>query len=225
VARGVLFDSYMLRLTRTTTIIAALMTGAMAATSPARAGEDDEAEAAQDGEAPVVSPDAASARVVSPLTTPDAPPAAQTEQHWYGWQVLAADAAGILGTVSCVSFSNADACVIPYFVAAPTVHLAHGRPMTALASVGVRLAFPIAGAMVGATLANCSAQNDQFLCGLGEMAAGVLVGTVVASVFDVAVLSTETRERPTAAPSRLSFLAPSVSAGPSGASFGLRGNF
>ena len=147
------------------------------------------------------------------------------EQHWYGWQVLAADAAGILGTVSCVSLSNADACVIPYFVAAPTVHLTHGRPMHALASVGVRLAFPIAGAMVGVQVANCSARSDQFLCGLSEMAVGLLVGTVLASVFDMAILSTETRERPASTPSRLSFLSPSVSAGPNGASFGLRGSF
>jgi len=204
----------MLRPTRTTTITAAILTGVLATTSAARAEDDDEA--------PVVSP--TNATVVAPIARPDVAPARETEEHWYGWQVLAADAAGILGTAACVSFSNADACIIPYFIAAPTVHLTHGRPMNALASVGVRLAFPIAGAIVGAGFANCSAQTDQFLCGLSEMALGALIGTVAASVFDVAILSTETRERP-AAPPRLSFLSPSVSAGPNGASFGLRGNF
>ena len=217
-ARSVLFDPNMLRPTRTTTIITAVLTGVLAATSTARAADDDEE--------PVVSPveSQVGSTVVSPITTPDVAPARETEEHWYGWQVLAADAAGILGTAACVSFSNADACIIPYFIAAPTVHLTHGRPMNALASVGVRLAFPIAGAIVGAGFANCSAQTDQFLCGLSEMALGALIGTVAASVFDVAILSTETRERP-AAPPRLSFLSPSVSAGPNGASFGLRGNF
>ena len=209
----------MLRPTRTTTITATFLAGVLAATSAARAADDDEVPVV----APVTSP--AGATVVSPITTPDVAPARETEEHWYGWQVLAADAAGILGTAACVSFSNADACIIPYFIAAPTVHLTHGRPMNALASVGVRLAFPIAGAMVGARFANCSAQSDQFLCGLSEMAVGALVGIVVASVFDMAVLSNETRERPAATPSRLSFLSPSVSAGPNGTSFGLRGSF
>ncbi len=209
----------MLRLTRTPTMIAAILTGVLAAASTARAADDDEV--------PVVSPVASPARaaVVSPITTPDVAPERDKEEHWYGWQVLAADAAGILGTAACVSFSNADACIIPYFIAAPTVHLTHGRPMHALASVGARLAFPIAGAIVGAQVANCSARSDQFLCGLSEMAVGALIGTVVASVFDMAVLSTETRERPAATSSRLSFLSPNVTAGPNGTSFGLRGSF
>jgi hypothetical protein len=211
----------MLRLTRTSTMIAAIMTGVLAAAaSSARAADDDEV--------PVVSPIASPARaaVVSPIATPDVVPERDKEEHWYGWQVLAADAAGILGTVACVSFSSADACIIPYFIAAPTVHLTHGRPMSALASVGARLAFPIAGAIVGAQFANCSGQSDGLdLCGLSEMGVGILVGTVVASVFDMAVLSTETRERPAATPSRLSLLSPSVSAGPNGTSFGLRGSF
>jgi hypothetical protein len=210
----------MLRLTRTTTILAAILTCVLAAASTARADEDHD-------QVPAVSPVASPARatVVAPIATPDAAPAPDTEEHWYGWQVLAADAAGILGTAACVSFSNADACIVPYFIAAPTVHLTHGRPMSALASVGARLAFPIAGAIVGVQVANCSAQSDQFLCGLSEMGAGILIGTVVATVFDMAVLSTETRERPAATPSRLSLLSPSVSAGPNGTSFGLRGSF
>jgi hypothetical protein len=220
VARAVLFDPYMLRLTRTTTMLAAMLAGVLAAASPARANdEDDEAPPVVTPVAPpVVSP------AVSPIATPDVQQPEQ-EQHWYGWQVLAADAAGIIGTVSCVSFSQADACVIPYFVAAPTVHLTHGRPMHALASVGVRLAFPIAGAIVGSMFADCAGPNAESLCGLDKLALGLLVGTVVASAFDVAILSTETRQRPAATPSRLSFLSPSVSAGPNGASFGLRGNF
>jgi hypothetical protein len=209
----------MLRLTRTTTIIAAILAGVLAAASTARAEEEED----HDDDIPVASP--ARATVVSPITTPDVAPEREKEEHWYGWQVLAADAAGILGTAACVSFSNADACIIPYFIAAPTVHLTHGRPMNALASVGARLAFPIAGAIVGVQFANCSAQSDQFLCGLSEMGVGILIGTVVASVFDMAVLSTETRERPAATPSRLTLLSPSVSTGPNGTSFGLRGSF
>jgi hypothetical protein len=210
----------MLRPTRTTTITATFLAGVLAATSAARAADDDEVPVV----APVTSP--AGATVVSPITTPDVAPVRETEEHWYGWQVLAADAAGILGTAACVSFSNADACIIPYFIAAPTVHLPHGRPLNALASVGARLAFPIAGAIVGAQFANCPEQRGELdFCGLGEIAVGLLVGTVVASVFDMAVLSTETRERPAATPSRLPFLSPSVSAGPNGTSFGLRGSF
>ena len=214
----------MLRLTRTTMMIATILTGVLAAASTARAAETIE----HDDEDPVVSPVGSpnGVPVVSPIKTADVAPKAETEEHWYGWKVLAADAAGILGTVSCVSFLEAEACVIPYFIAAPTVHLTHGRPMHALASVGVRLAFPIAGAIVGAQLANCSAQSDHLnLCGLSEIGMGILIGTVVASAFDMAVLSTETRERPAATPSRLSFLSPSVSAGPNGTSFGLRGSF
>ena len=75
----------------------------MAATSAARAADDDEVPVV----APVTSP--AGATVVAPIATPDVAPARETDEHWYGWQVLAADAAGILGTAACVSFSNADA--------------------------------------------------------------------------------------------------------------------
>jgi hypothetical protein len=194
----------MLRPVRTSITAAATLAAVLAAVSPARAADDGR-------EAPVV-----------PLT-PDADDQPPVEKHWYGWQVLAADAGGLLATVGCVSISGADACLIPFLIAAPSVHLAHSRPMSALASVGLRVALPIVGAAIAVQAANCS--EDEWLCGLSEMGVGVMIGTVAASVLDLALLSTETRERPGVGPSRLSLLSPAVSAGPNGASFGLQGRF
>jgi len=221
--------SCMLRPTRTTTIIAAMLTGVLATTSAAHATDDDEEPGVTPVDVPVVSPVVSPfaspvvSPVVSPITTPDVAPEPEMETHWYGWQVLAADAAGIIGTIGCTTAADSAVCVVPFMIAAPTVHLSHGRPLQALASLGLRVALPIAGAIIGAQAANCT--EGEWLCGVGEAALGVLIGTVTASMVDAFSLSTEVRERPTATPSRLSFLAPSVSAGPNGASFGLRGSF
>jgi hypothetical protein len=197
----------------TATVAVVVLAAMLAGGSAARAGE----------EAPRVSTPETGEHIVAPLATPDVSPAVERTTHSYGWQVVAADAAGILGTIGCMSAADSGICLVPYMIAAPAVHLSHGRPLHALGSVGVRLAFPIAGAMVAAQFVDCRGSSDLF-CGLDALALGMLVGTVSASIFDALVLSTEERTVPTS-PSRLSFLSPSVSAGRNGASFGLRGSF
>ena len=210
----------MLRLTRTTTIIAALLTGVLAASAPARADDDDddqEGTEADDDEAPGLTP------VASPVAAPNVEIPTELEQDWYGWQVLAADATGLLATIGCVSAVQADECFVPYLIAAPSVHLSHRRPTQALASLGLRVALPLAGALIGLQAASC---GEDTYCGLGEVVGGVFIGTLAASLIDAFALSTVVTERPgIVTHSRISFLSPSVSAGPNGASFGLRGNF
>jgi hypothetical protein len=180
-----------MRLTQTTTIIGAILTGMLAAGSPAQADE------------------------VAPPT--------ELEQDWYGWQVLAADATGLLATVGCVSAVHDDVCLAAYFIAAPSVHLSRRRPAQALGSLGLRVALPLAGAFIGLQAASCREDSD---CGVGALVGGVLIGTLTASVIDALALSTVITERPgIVTHTRISFLSPNVSTGPSGTSFGLRGTF
>ena len=144
----------MLRLTRTTTIIAAILIAVLATGSPARADE-----------------------VEIPT---------ELEEEWYGWQVLAADATGILATAGCVLAVQEDACFLPYLAAAPMVHLSRRRATQALASLGLRVALPLAGALIGLSAASC---GEQTACGVGEIAGGVFIGVLTASLIDAFALS------------------------------------
>jgi hypothetical protein len=59
---------------------------------------------------------------------PTAPPKAEPERRWYGWQLITTDS-----------------------LAAPAViHIAHGRAGIAAASFGLRLGLPSAGVLLGA---------------------------------------------------------------------------
>ncbi len=102
---------------------------------------------------------AAQAPGQTPLWDPEAPPTMAPVQLQpttvsYRGQIIAADVASlgltVLGpvitpnsvTLSGVGFSG-------FFIAAPIVHLANGRGMAAAKSLGLRVALPFAGAMIG----------------------------------------------------------------------------
>jgi hypothetical protein len=74
----------------------------------------------------------------------------------------------------------------------PVVHLAHERPVAALASVGMRVIFPIAGAFVGSSTADCRHAED--FCGMDQVVEGVVVGAVLAMLVDDLLLTHETVE-------------------------------
>jgi hypothetical protein len=115
-----------------------------------------------------------------------------TATRWYGWQTLAADGAaiGLLATTWSVgdgTLAEAGA-VLTYWLGAPFVHVAHERPLTALASTGLRAGAPLTGALVAYALLDCSGQD---FCGLGAIAVGAPIGAGVAIVVDGAVLARE----------------------------------
>lgn len=147
----------------------------------------------------VILPDSAPAAppVAPPAAPPVAPaprpvPVAVTSHNgaWYGWQTLLADGAGILITATAETPAG---FVAGSFIAPPIIHLAHGRPLAALESGGLRLGLPLAGGLVGAGIMSNS--KDDYAV-LGGVALGATLGYLTAVVVDAAVLS---YEKPTGA--------------------------
>jgi hypothetical protein len=101
------------------------------------------------------------------------PRAAAPQEHWYGWQILVSDLSSLLvGGVT-----QAPIGALGYLVAPPMIHVFHGQGMLALASVGLRIGLPLAGAAVaiGGTH-SCSSDDGIGPCGVGWIAVGILVG-------------------------------------------------
>jgi len=127
---------------------------------------------------------------------PVAPREVEFKTHWYGWQIMLIDAAA-LGVVATDLALGERASPVPgilglgaYALGGPIVHLVHQRPPAALGSLGLRLALPVVGALIGATAENCNRR-----CTGGGP---TLVGGVVGAVFAVGIDATLARERPPA---------------------------
>jgi len=132
---------------------------------------------------------------------------AELERRWYGWQTLLADTScgglvllsiavtpqgqGVFSTdLGRVSMFGAAGV---YALGAPVVHWAHGNTGTGFASLGLRLALPLAGGALGRASATCK-QDGMFgglMCGVGETAVGALVGMLAAVVIDGVALAWE----------------------------------
>lgn len=123
-------------------------------------------------------------------------------QRWYGWQILlptlASDAmilGGVLGSSEKAGTGVLVAGLIGHGISGPIVHLAHGKPLKALASFGLEAALPGAMIAIGA-LSPC---NDDF-CGanLAALAIGVPIALTAGAVIDSSALAWEERSRPSA---------------------------
>lgn len=132
--------------------------------------------------------------------------AAEEETRWYGWQTLLVDAAATslliasvdaqsggskaldLGTGSGKAFLGLG--IATYALGGGTVHLAHGSPAKAIASVGMRAVSPVLTSVVGMLVAipSCGAGG---YCALAGGLFGLVGGAVVASIVDVAALAHE----------------------------------
>jgi hypothetical protein len=111
------------------------------------------------------------------------------EKHWYGWQTLLVDAVSIAAMPAAgVGFGG-------YLLGAPIVHATHDRWGIAAASLGLRVALPVAGAIAGLKFANCAPQMANTeggdWCGVGEAIVGVGLGMLTAIAIDAAVFSYE----------------------------------
>ena len=168
-----------------------------------------------------------------PGAVPAPPPAgAETVTRSYGLQILAVDAAVVAGSIAAES---GEVLVGGYLLGGPLVHAANGNGGRVLASVGLRIALPLGGGLVGAAIgeSRCARSEDpEFLCGLGEVAGGLLVGMAAATIVDSAVLARKQVEVPGAAPPaglvRVGGVSatPDLGVGPQGAvSLGLSGTF
>jgi hypothetical protein len=147
--------------------------------------------------------------------------------HWYGWQLLASDAASLLvATVGSSAESSASGefaavGLLGYAAAPAVIHLLHDQGARALSSVGMRLAFPALGAAiaVGAS-SGCGNGDEEDWCQLGWGATGVLIGTLSAIALDAALA----REPVPRASARLQF-SPQVLVSQGEARLGLSGSF
>lgn len=74
-----------------------------------------------------------------------------------------------------------------YLLAAPIVHLQHDHPGRAAISLGMRLAFPIVGGLVGALGPN-DCPREAVVCVPWPILTGLVVGILSASILDAAVL-------------------------------------
>ncbi|MEB2311201.1 MAG: hypothetical protein OZ921_02980 [Sorangiineae bacterium] len=162
-----------------------------------------------------------SAKAAGPLSAPAEP----SSTRWYGEQTLIADGASLavfgLGasTRSLSGFMAVGA--IGYALAAPAVHLGHGRVGTAFLDLGQRLAIPGLFGLGGALVA-CQGGNStgESFCGLTGFALGLGVGVPAAIAIDAALLA---REEVPATPAHTMMLAPMVSH--TGGGLGVIGTF
>lgn len=123
----------------------------------------------------------------------------RVETHSYGLQILGVDAAVIAGASLTKS---SEVGVGGYLLGGPLVHLAHGHAGRALGSAALRAGLPLGGALIGSAIgeSRCDSETDpELFCGLGEVAAGFIVGVATASIVDAAVLA---RDQVEVAPER-----------------------
>jgi hypothetical protein len=148
-------------------------------------------------------------------------PAFPTEARSYATETLTLDAIGLLH----VPFGLAHpAALLPgagiYLLGAPIVHLAHARPLPALASFGLRATVPLGMAFAFSTADDCPREAP--VCVPVYALTGLALGMVVASSVDAVFLANE--EVPIS-PKRGAVIAPWVNATQNGASGGISGSF
>jgi len=139
----------------------------------------------------------------TPEEAPSAPPEAATEPpasappapaalEWYGWEILAADGAGIaLGFAASAAGASQVGAVygLTYWAVPPFIHILHQNPWRGGQSFLLRLGLPFAGALVGG-IAGAGAGADFF--GFGPVLyvmSGFVIGALSAIVIDIAFLA------------------------------------
>jgi hypothetical protein len=152
----------------------------------------------------------------------------------YRLQIVAADVASVallLGAGAAEGTDGGDTWLSEtlavmggstFGLGAPAVHASHGNWGRAGISLGLRFALPLAGGLIGGSLADC--EPDAFLCGLSEFAGGFFAGAATASLLDVVLLAGGDVEHAPAPRAGVS-VRPRLMASPSAASVGVTGSF
>lgn len=105
--------------------------------------------------------------------------------RWYGWEILAADAASglaVAGTAGILRLDIGKAILIGsvgYVVGGPIVHLANGEGAGAARSLGLRLVLPVAVGMLGAGIGALAAGDGRSEICSSERACGALFGGII----------------------------------------------
>jgi hypothetical protein len=151
----------------------------------------------------------------------------QSRPRWYGWQTLIADGSSLAALLLSAPLDEADAGdaggtlaafgLLGYELAPGILHFVHRNPGRGFASMGIRLGMPLAGAILGATLAsNCNSNR----CEEGGAVLGILLGMGGAIAIDAAVFAYADPKHP----DRRFALRPMVSVTPRGGWVGLGGS-
>jgi hypothetical protein len=118
--------------------------------------------------------------------------------RWYGGYTLMADGislgAAIAGAISEGSGGEPFLWIAGggYLLGAPIVHLAHGNPGRAAASLGLRVGLPLAFFGTGLIIEDCP-KGD--FCGLASFVIGVPLGMAAAIALDASLLARDTVEQ------------------------------
>ncbi|MCE9577747.1 MAG: hypothetical protein K8W52_31730 [Deltaproteobacteria bacterium] len=154
---------------------------------------------APDQDAPALD-DATAERVMASLTQPE------TESHWYGGQLLLADAAGLTALTVLTNLDDhgrggqaigtlARGAVGSLALTPAIIHASHGNYAAAFGSVALRVGLPAAGLAIGAGA--CTDSTDWCL---GPPLLGFAAGALTAILVDDLVLARESRTVTTGAP-------------------------
>jgi hypothetical protein len=126
--------------------------------------------------------------LISPTPQPEKS-STPSDANDFGWQVMLADLAGLGATLALASRADSKAVLLPYLLAAPTVHAVHGDGLGAGASLFLNVAGPVGLGYLGYRLDSRRCGPDEEGCvGLG-IVVGVLTGFGLAWALDSTYLS------------------------------------
>lgn len=154
------------------------------------------------------------------------PPTEAPARTWYGWQTLTSDGAALalgLSGIPAESFVPPVLGAVGYVVGAPMIHAAHGHPIRALVSVGLRLVLTVGlGGLTylalkpdGPTESSGVVDPDHLQAGGTGFLVGAL-GGIAAIVVDAATAFEEPPKRQASV---------GISRVPGGTTLGLSGRF
>lgn len=125
---------------------------------------------------------------------------------WYGYEALIADALfiGVAATTPLWHFDAGPALGVAdaaaFGLTAPMIHSVHDHADVALASFGLHVGVPLAGMLVGLTVASafpssCGEESNPFLCANDNLAwgayAGLVSGAGLGAILDAVLLAWE----------------------------------
>jgi hypothetical protein len=135
------------------------------------------------------------------------PSSADDETHWYGWQILASDAAAALSILGAEAIRTGPGAVVlavhglgAWYLGPPVIHGFHRNRGGVWGSLALRVLFPLVGAAIGMALPSCSSADGRsgdsslgaIVCraGFGSNAGiGLVVGILSTTALDAAALS------------------------------------
>lgn len=158
-------------------------------------------------------------------TSLDAARTAYVATHWYGWETLLADGVSI-GAIAVTPVGAA----VGYVLGAPLVHGINGHAGKAAASLGLRVAAPVAGSLLAYAVLRVATQSDcRGLCVGYAALFGGIAGIATAITVDAAVLAREpTKPQPAAVAARkpqTTAVVPLVAPRPGGVDIGVAAVF